>query len=177
MTVDKNVQEQQQQKETEGGSRERQPAGSVLAEKNFEPLDSLLQAYEARLKPLETLEERWKLKLTNCPKSTETHPSQDKIATRKQPQIPEEATKEIHDNDKERILTRKEMPLNQQSSQGNEIKTTLRPNTSIPEVEENWGYKLWEAVKRTQKMDEGQNEKPPLEEIDFDQKTLEIKIR
>ena len=27
---------------------------------NFEPLDALLQAYEARLKPLETLEERWK---------------------------------------------------------------------------------------------------------------------
>ncbi|MCO5559225.1 hypothetical protein L7F22_012820 [Adiantum nelumboides] len=43
------------QKETE-----RQPAGLVLAEKHFEPLDAVLQAYEARLKPLETLEERWK---------------------------------------------------------------------------------------------------------------------
>ena len=44
-------------------------------------------------------------------------------------------------------------------------------------MEENWGNKLWEAVKRTQGRDEGQNEKPPLEEIDFDQKTLEIEIR
>ena len=45
------------------------------------------------------------------------------------------------------------------------------------QVEENWGNKLWEAVKRTQGRNEGQNEKPPLEEIDFDQKTLEIEIR
>ena len=37
-----------------------QSSGSVLAEKHFEPLDALLQAYEARLKPLETLEERWR---------------------------------------------------------------------------------------------------------------------
>ena len=36
------------------------PAGSVLADKHFEPLDALLQAYEASLKPLETLEERWR---------------------------------------------------------------------------------------------------------------------
>ena len=44
-------------------------------------------------------------------------------------------------------------------------------------MEENWVNKLWEAVKRTQGRDEGQNEKPPLEEIDFDQKTLEIETR
>ena len=31
----------------------------VLAKKHFEPLDAMLQAYEARLKPLETLEERY----------------------------------------------------------------------------------------------------------------------
>ena len=32
----------------------------VLAEKKFETLDKMLQAYEARLKPLETLEERYR---------------------------------------------------------------------------------------------------------------------
>lgn len=32
----------------------------MLADKHFEPLDALLQAYEARLKPSETLEERWR---------------------------------------------------------------------------------------------------------------------
>ena len=37
-----------------------QPPGSVLAEKRFETLDGMLQAYEARLKPLKTLEERYR---------------------------------------------------------------------------------------------------------------------
>ena len=98
-----------------------------------------------------------------------------------QPQIWEEEAQEYHDNKKvlgkQRISKGNETLLNQQSSQGNEIKTTLIPNTSIPEVEENSGNKLWEAVQRTQGRNEGQNEKPPLEEIYFEQKTLEIKIR
>ena len=34
--------------------------GLVLAEKFFEPLDAFLQEYEARLKPQEAFEERWK---------------------------------------------------------------------------------------------------------------------
>ena len=50
------------------------------------------------------------------------------------------------------------------------------PNTSIPEVDENWGNKLWEAVNRTQEKTENM-EKPPLDEIDFDQKTLELELR
>ena len=79
--------------------------------------------------------------------------------------------------DEERIPKANKMPLNQHSKQGDEVKTTLIPNTSILKVEENWGNKLWEAVKRTQGRDEGQNKKPPLKEIDFDQKTLEIEIR
>ena len=40
--------------------RDEQQAGSVLAKKIFEPLDALLQAHKARLKPHENLEERWK---------------------------------------------------------------------------------------------------------------------
>ena len=36
-------------------------AGSVLVDKIHEPLDALLKAYEAsRLKPLETMEDRWR---------------------------------------------------------------------------------------------------------------------
>ena len=31
-----------------------------MAEKHHETLDAMLQAYKARLKPLETLEERWR---------------------------------------------------------------------------------------------------------------------
>ena len=37
-----------------------QSAGSVLVDKIHEPLDALLKAYEARLKPLETMEDRWR---------------------------------------------------------------------------------------------------------------------
>ena len=35
-------------------------AGSVLVDKIHEPLDALLKAYEERLKPLETMEDRWR---------------------------------------------------------------------------------------------------------------------
>ena len=38
------------------------------------------------------------LKLTTCPRNTETHPLLDKMATGVQPQIPEEETKGSHDN-------------------------------------------------------------------------------
>ena len=37
-----------------------QQPGSILAKKKFETLDEMLQAYEAMLKPLETLEERYR---------------------------------------------------------------------------------------------------------------------
>ena len=37
-----------------------QSVGSVLADKIHEPLDALLKVYEARLKPLETMEDRWR---------------------------------------------------------------------------------------------------------------------
>ena len=33
--------------------------GSIIAEKVFEPLDAILKAFEARLQPKQTLEERW----------------------------------------------------------------------------------------------------------------------
>ena len=35
-------------------------AGSVLVDKIHEPLDALLKAYEVWLKPLETMEDRWR---------------------------------------------------------------------------------------------------------------------
>ena len=57
-----------------------------------------------------------------------------------------------------------------------EKRPTVIPNTSIPEVDENWGNKLWEAVNRTREKTKNM-EKPPLDEIDFDQKTLELELR
>ena len=47
IAIGESVQEEHPQKETEKESRERQLAGLVLAEKYFEPLDALLQVYEA----------------------------------------------------------------------------------------------------------------------------------
>ena len=44
----------------EGGSSKKGIGGSVMVENHMETLDALLQAYKARLKPLETLEERWR---------------------------------------------------------------------------------------------------------------------
>ena len=99
----------------------------------------------------------------------------------KLPQLPKEEAEDILKGENttgaERIQTNNKMPLNKQNSLKTEIETILIPNTSILELKENWGNKLWEAMKQTQKLDEGQHENPPLEEIDFDQKTLEIEIR
>lgn len=41
--------------------RNKSQGGLVLAENHNETLDAMLQAYKARLKSLETLEERWRL--------------------------------------------------------------------------------------------------------------------
>ena len=65
-------------------------------------------------------------------------------------------------------------------SQGMEIQDVLAPNlishSFIPKVDEDWGNQLWEAVKRT--YGKTRNEiKPPIEELNFGQKTLKLEIR
>ena len=177
-----------------------QPAGSVLAEKHFEPLDALLQAYKARLKPLEMLEERWRkypdpavearqleiyqrlieaaqaldqqIKQTS---SLHTEPQRETTETRKETHIKEGKKEENLGNKNQE--SREEGSL----SRGIEIQDIMEPklisNTSIPEVDENWGNKLWEAVKTTHGEQGSETTKPPIEEIDFDQKTLELEIR
>ena len=49
------------------------------------------------------------------------------------------------------------------------------PNSNVPEVDEEWGNKLWDAVKNAQNETE-EHVKPPLVEVDFDQKTLELEL-
>ena len=51
------------------------------------------------------------------------------------------------------------------------------PNSNVPELDEDWGNKLWDAVKITQQEGTGESQGPPLVEIDFDQKTLELELR
>ena len=98
-----------------------------------------LEMFKRLTEAAQALEQQ--LKLTTCPRNEETHPLLDKTAPGVQPQIPGEETKESHDNrnalHKERIPKANETPPDQQSKQGDEIKTTLIPNTSIPKVEEN----------------------------------------
>ena len=74
-------------------------------------------------------------------------------------------------------------PKNEQKeslSHGKEIWNVLMPklvsNSSVPEVDEDWGNQLWDAVKKTYGKTENET-KPPIEEIDFDQKTLELEMR
>ena len=50
------------------------------------------------------------------------------------------------------------------------------PNSNVPEVDEEWGNKLWDAVKQAQN-ETNEYVKPPLVEVDFDQKTLELELR
>ena len=63
---------------------------------------------------------------------------------------------------------------NEEIKQG--METILISNSQVPKVEEEWGNKLWEVVRKTQQEVEDKHE-PPLKEIDFDQKTLKIEIK
>ena len=55
-------------------------------------------------------------------------------------------------------------------------KTILTPSSTIPIFDEDWGNALWDAVKQTQKETERKSG-PPIAEIDFDQKTLELEFK
>ena len=56
-------------------------------------------------------------------------------------------------------------------------KPTMISDTNISEVDKDWGNKLWDAIKQTQDKTKSKKGKPPLDEIDFDQKTLELEMR
>ena len=61
-----------------------------------------------------------------------------------------------------------------------EIQDVLAPrllsNASIPEVDIDWGNQHWEAVKKRYS-EIGNEVKVPIEEIDLDHKTVELKMR
>ena len=117
----------------------------------YKRLIETLQAIEGHTKQL--AEEREK------PKQAETS----------KPQTLYEETREMESNRAEHSL---------QTRTHNEIQNEPRmiPNSNVPEVDEEWGNKLWDAVKNAQNKTP-ENIKPPLVEIDFDQKTLELELR
>lgn len=175
-------------------TREEQPVGLVLVDKHFKPLDALMQAYEARLKPLETLEERWKhypnpaqevIQLEIFKRLTEaTQALEEQLRQILEPKInPPTRPKETKGGMDETPILMGENKMEKIKSKiedgppKEEPKPILTPNSSIPEVDEDWGNKLWEAVKNTQNIKESQGRDPPIEEIDFYQKTLALEIR
>lgn len=82
--------------------------------------------------------------------------------------IEEENKTDLKEEDSTGHLPAMETKLNERDE------PILIPNTSIPEVDEDWGNKLWETIKQTQNVEKGDVENPPLKEIDFDKKTLEL---
>ena len=156
--------------------------GSVLAKKHHETLDALLQAYEARLKPLETLEERWRLypnpqietrRLDLYKRLVET--TQALLDQNKEIQTPKQRNPNVSEflvSDDGPTILKETKPQEKE----NETRTIIIPGSTVSEVNEEWGNSLWEAVKRTQK-ETLQKPGPPIEEIDFDQKTLELEIK
>ena len=60
---------------------------------------------------------------------------------------------------------------------GKALEPKLISNASILEVDKECGDKLWDAIKTTQGQKGSIDAEPPIEEADFDQKTLELEIR
>ena len=147
-------------------------AGSVLAEKFFEPLDALLKAYEARLKPLETMEERWKnypdpaqesrqleiykklVRGSSSHRGTKQNQQPSGTETQKQNET-------AHDN-KLSVILEEENETGNIEEEVKKSEPVMIPNTSVPEVDEEWANQLWEAVKHTQPGAHSLEE-PPLE--------------
>ena len=161
-------------------------AGSVLADKLFEPLDAMLKAYEARLKPLETMEERWKnypdaaqesRQLEIYKKLVEAVQAIEEQQKLNQPLKTEpQKTNGIKEDDKLSVILEEDNETGSVEGKTKDNEPIMIPNTSVPEVDEEWANQLWKAVKHAH-LEIHASEKPPLEEIDFDQKTLELELR
>ena len=171
--------------------RVERPAGSVLAEK-MDELDAKLAAYEARLKSNETLEERYRKYPDPVVESRQLELYQRMVeaAQALEAQVKEtnglvkSLSKETQRNETEpesNIGQKEDTILIEPSLQDLGVQDTNKPavipNTSIPEVDEKWGNKLWEAVNQTREKQNNKMETPPLDEIDFDQHTLAMDLR
>ena len=159
-----------------------------------------MQAYEERLKPLETLEERWrkypglavearKLEIYQrlieaaqaLGKQIKGSSSPSKEPSREENRKENQTHIEIKEQTENLVEHKEENEGENLPSQSLELGKALEPklisNASIPEVVEDWGNKLWDAIKTTQGQKGSIDAEPPIGEIDFDQKTLELKIK
>ena len=177
--------EEENMRETESELEQKnQPLGSVLAEKRFETLDGMLQAYEARLKPLETMEERYRSypdpviesrQLEIYKKLIDAMQTLDQIINKTtQHHIKQETdshgemVKQMEPETMRDIGEQMKLNSPQEEPKVKETSPKLPSNTSVPEVDEEWGNQLWEAVKKTYGKKQGTEIKPPIEEIDLE---------
>ena len=172
--------------------------GSVLADKYNEPLDAILKAYEARLKPLETLEERWRKYLDPTVEARQLElyqrmvkatqaidqrleqlanqhkvPQQNQTETERRPTVGSEKILGEGSFLQNGVLNEPEKEAAKTNLLGPETIST----TTIPEVDEDWGNKLWDAIKTTQGLKGSDYTKPPIDELEFDRNTLEMGAR
>ena len=150
-----------------------------------------MKAYEARLKPLETMEDRWRnysdaaiesrqLELYKCLIETlqaiEGHTKQlaEEKGNPKQTETPRPQT--LYEETREMESNRAEHSLQTRTHIETQNEPQMIPNSNVPEVDKEWGNKLWDEVKNTQN-EIAESIKPPLlVEVDFDQKTLELEL-
>ena len=94
---------------------------------------------------------------------------------KKKPSTHKELEKETHTREGEQMKQmgkeNQENKQNESLTHGKESQEVLVPkmlsNSCVPQVDEDWGNRLWDAVKKTYGKT-GNEAKPPIEEIDFD---------
>ena len=140
----------------------------------------MLQAYEARLKPLETMEERYRSYPDPVMEARQLEIYQKLI---KAMQTLDQLVNKAGNHIKQETDSHKEMEKQMKPKDTKDIRKAKEPspklpsNTSVPEVDEEWGNQLWKVVKKTYGKEKGLETKPPIEEIDLEQKTLELEMR
>ena len=132
-------------------------AGSVLVDKIHEPLDALLKAYEARLKPLETMEDRWRnyldaaiesrqlelyKRLVETLQAIEGHTKQ-LVGEREKPNQAEIIKRPtLYEETVEMESNRAEHSFQTRTQKEKQNEPQMIPNSNVPEVDEEWGNKL-----------------------------------
>ena len=139
----------------------------MLVQKVFEPLNAMLEAYEARLKPDQTLEERWKAYLDPVIESRRLDLCQ-KLVEITQALLKQQAAESV-----KRTKAKTTPPLQKGRSLGSkrgtiETKDIANPwrvkkrtwqlghvldseeaeTMGVPKVRDNWPNKLWEAIQK-----------------------------
>ncbi|MCO5585805.1 hypothetical protein L7F22_039737 [Adiantum nelumboides] len=180
-------------KKARSDAREEESAGSVLADKKFEPLEAILKAYEARIENRQnTMEERWKTypnagiekaRLEMCKKMIETAqllleplPSMP-VNERITPTPPKQNGKitkqeDIENEEPKNTQAEIERALNKREENTTDNSFYSLPSI-VPEVEGEWPTKLWEKIRNKKECNNTWKE-APIEEIDLHKEIFDL---